>query len=196
MGSEGVGGTVETFLLIWGEGRAVSRDRAGGVASVVCPPLCAVPCRGPCAIPCLCSLLQFFCSWLFRNSSWVHFVFISFGSEFVPTAHAHSYYSVQFSSGTQSCPTLCDPMNCSTPGLPVHYQLPEFTQTHVPYNFFVFCCLRRGVPTCKLCTRATKDRRSQPGLSQYTLWCRTLHVFLPFSLCLSRTKIISQKKIF
>ena len=31
----------------------------------------------------------------------------------------------------QSCPTLCDPMNCSTPGLPVHQQLPEFTQTHV-----------------------------------------------------------------
>ena len=37
----------------------------------------------------------------------------------------------QFSSVAQSCPTLCDPMNCSTPGLPVHYQLPEFTQTHV-----------------------------------------------------------------
>ena len=36
-----------------------------------------------------------------------------------------------FSSVTQSCPTLCDPMNCSTPGFPVHYQLPEFTQTHV-----------------------------------------------------------------
>ena len=35
------------------------------------------------------------------------------------------------SSVTQSCPTLCDPMNCSTPGLPVHYQLPEFTQTCV-----------------------------------------------------------------
>ena len=35
------------------------------------------------------------------------------------------------SSVTQSCPTLCDPMNCSTPGLPVHHQLPEFTQTHV-----------------------------------------------------------------
>ena len=32
---------------------------------------------------------------------------------------------------TQSCPTLCDPMGCSTPGLPVHYQLLEFTQTHV-----------------------------------------------------------------
>ena len=40
-------------------------------------------------------------------------------------------HSVQFSSVTQSCPTLCDPMNCSTPGLPVHHQLPEFTQTHV-----------------------------------------------------------------
>ena len=39
--------------------------------------------------------------------------------------------SVQFSSVTQSCPTLCDPVNCSTPGLPAHQQLPEFTQTHV-----------------------------------------------------------------
>ena len=38
---------------------------------------------------------------------------------------------IQFSSVTQSCPTLCNPMNRSTPGLPVHYQLPEFTQTHV-----------------------------------------------------------------
>ena len=39
--------------------------------------------------------------------------------------------SVQFSSASQSCPTLCDPMNRSTPGLPVHHQLLEFTQTHV-----------------------------------------------------------------
>ena len=39
--------------------------------------------------------------------------------------------SVQFSSVTQSYPTLCDRMNCSTPGLPVHHQLPEFTPTHV-----------------------------------------------------------------
>ena len=39
--------------------------------------------------------------------------------------------SVQFNSVAQSCPTLCDPMNHSTPGLPVHHQLPEFTQTHV-----------------------------------------------------------------
>ena len=41
------------------------------------------------------------------------------------------FSSVQFSSVTESCLTLCDPMNRSTPGLPVHHQLPEFTQTHV-----------------------------------------------------------------
>ena len=41
------------------------------------------------------------------------------------------FSSVQFSSVAQSCPTLSNPMNHSTPGLPVHHQLPEFTQTHV-----------------------------------------------------------------
>ena len=41
------------------------------------------------------------------------------------------YNSVQFSSVTQSHPTLCDPMNCSTQGLPVHHQLQDFTQTNV-----------------------------------------------------------------
>ena len=40
-------------------------------------------------------------------------------------------YHIQFSSVTQSCPTLCDPTEHSTPGLPVHHQVPEFTQTHV-----------------------------------------------------------------
>ena len=39
--------------------------------------------------------------------------------------------SDQIRSVAQSCPTLCDPMNHSTPGIPVHHQLPEFTQTHV-----------------------------------------------------------------
>ena len=39
-------------------------------------------------------------------------------------------YTVQFSSVIQSCPTLCNPMNHSTPGLRVHHQLLEFTQTH------------------------------------------------------------------
>ena len=53
----------------------------------------------------------------------------------VPTSlfsvSASPFSSVPFSSVAQSCPTLCDPMNHSTPGLPVHHQLPEFTQTHV-----------------------------------------------------------------
>ena len=45
--------------------------------------------------------------------------------------HIYAFSSVQFISVTQLCLTLCDPMNHSTPGLPVHHQLPEFTQTHV-----------------------------------------------------------------
>ena len=49
-----------------------------------------------------------------------------------PNIRGHSWIcSVQFSSIAQSCPTLCDPMDCTTPGLPVHHQLPEFTQTNV-----------------------------------------------------------------
>ena len=44
---------------------------------------------------------------------------------------AHQIRSDQIRSVAQSCPTLCDPMNRSTPGLSVHQQLPEFTQTHV-----------------------------------------------------------------
>ena len=54
-------------------------------------------------------------------------------------------YKTQFSSVTQLCPTFCDPMDCSTPGLPVHRQLPELTQIHgiesvMPYNHLILCC--------------------------------------------------------
>ena len=51
-------------------------------------------------------------------------VHIQWRKEIVPKAY-------QIRSVAQSCPTLCDPMNRSTPGLPVHHQLPKFTQTHV-----------------------------------------------------------------
>ena len=47
------------------------------------------------------------------------------------TRQYRNFSSVQFSLVAQSCPTLCCPINRSTPGLPVHHQLPEFTQTHV-----------------------------------------------------------------
>ena len=59
------------------------------------------------------------------------------GKEYVKAVYCHRAYltymqsSVQFSSVAQSCPTLCDPMNCRMPGLPVHHQLPESTQTYV-----------------------------------------------------------------
>ena len=43
----------------------------------------------------------------------------------------YNMYIYQFSSVAQSCPTLCNPMACSTPGLPVHHQLLELTHTHV-----------------------------------------------------------------
>ena len=43
----------------------------------------------------------------------------------------NNYMPIQFSSVAQLCLTLCDPIDCSTPGLSVHHQLPEFTQTHV-----------------------------------------------------------------
>ena len=58
-------------------------------------------------------------------------------------------YEVQFSSVAQSCPGLCNPMDCSTPGLPVHHHLPELAQTHVhrvgdrvvmPSSHLVLCC--------------------------------------------------------
>ena len=67
-----------------------------------------------------------------------------FGPEFIKFVllkNAHHYVSLQQITWkirgqtccwlAQSCPTLCDPMNCSTPGLPVHHQLPELAQTHV-----------------------------------------------------------------
>ena len=51
--------------------------------------------------------------------------------QFDPWVWKIPWSSVQFSSVTQSCPILCDPMNCSMPGLPDYHQLPDFTQTHV-----------------------------------------------------------------
>ena len=66
-----------------------------------------------------CIVGGFFTSWATRELSSGYLFFLEPDS------------SVQFSSVAQSCPTLCDPMNCSTPGRPVHHQLPEPTQTHV-----------------------------------------------------------------
>ena len=61
---------------------------------------------------------------LWRTTNVLRFCFISY-------CLTASEASVQFSSVTQSCLTLCNPMDCSTPGFPIHHQLPEFTHTHV-----------------------------------------------------------------
>ena len=51
--------------------------------------------------------------------------------EWIKKSGIYMQQNTRFSSVAQLCPTLCDPVNCSMPGLPVHHQLPEFTQTHV-----------------------------------------------------------------
>ena len=61
-----------------------------------------------------------------------------------PTSEWITKLQNQFSSVTQLCPTLCDPMSCSMPGLRVHHQLPELTQTHfhrvvIPSNHLILC---------------------------------------------------------
>ena len=63
------------------------------------------------------------------SPSLVKWIFYHFGH--LGSLPFFQFSSVHFSSVAQSCPTLCDPMDCSIPGLPVHHQLPKFTQTHV-----------------------------------------------------------------
>ena len=58
------------------------------------------------------------------GSRYIQYIVLLFANAIIPN-------SVQLSSVTQSCPPLCNPMNHSTPGLPVHHQLPESTQTHI-----------------------------------------------------------------
>ena len=55
--------------------------------------------------------------------------------------HTHIYiWSLQFSSTNQLCPNLCNPMDCSTPGLPVHHKLLDFIQTHVLVSCIMYLC--------------------------------------------------------
>ena len=72
-----------------------------------------------------------FLACLLEHSCWSRQLLSKLSSCLEPTMLWGSPNEFRFSSVTQSCMTLCDPMDCSTPGLPVHHQLPEFTQTHV-----------------------------------------------------------------
>ena len=80
------------------------------------------------------SMIFFLTALLSYNSHIIHFCHLNcIYSEWLCSSVCAAIITInfQFSSVIQSCPTLCDPMDCSTPGLPVHHQLPEFTQTHV-----------------------------------------------------------------
>ena len=79
---------------------------------------------------------QYSTVWMYNNlckqsCGWKANVFLNGVSMSDSVIWLYQFSSVQFSSVAQSCPNLCDPMNRSTPGLPVRHQLPEFTQTHV-----------------------------------------------------------------
>ena len=76
---------------------------------------------------------------------------------------------VQFSSVTKSCPTLCDPMNRSMPGLPVHHQLPEFTQTQRPSSQCCHPAISSSVVPFSSCLQSLPASESFP-MSQHFSW--------------------------
>ena len=77
--------------------------------------------------------------------------------------------SVQFSSVAQSCQTLCDPINLSTPGLPDHHKLPEFTQTHVPSSQWYHPAISSSVIPFSSCPQSLPASGSFPT-SQLFAW--------------------------
>ena len=90
-----------------------------------------------------------------------------------------SFYN-QFSSVTQSCPTLCDPMNRSTPGLPVHHHLREFTQTHVHQVSDAIQPSHPSVVPFSSCSQSLPASESFPMSQLFAL----VITFLPRSKCL------------
>jgi len=88
-------------------------------------------------------VLQFWHILLYLCSTQMNFWYCIYSLNRFPKAYIMPNFLLerhQFSSVSQSCPTLCDPMNRSTRGLPVHHQLPEFTQTHV-HRVYLFIFL-------------------------------------------------------
>ena len=77
--------------------------------------------------------------------------------------------SDQIRSVAQSCPTLCDPMNCSTPGLPVHHQLPEVTQTQHPSSQWCHPAVSSSVIPFSSCPQSLPASESFP-VSQLFAW--------------------------
>ena len=76
------------------------------------------------------------------------------------------FHSVQFSSVAQSCPALCNPVDCSTPGLPVHQQLLEMTQTHVHWSRWCHPTISSSVVPFSSCLQSFPASGSFP-MSQF-----------------------------
>ena len=87
----------------------------------------------------------------------------------IPRKTMSVFSSVQFSSGTQLCPTLCNPMNLSMPGLPVHHQLPEFTQTQRPLSRWCHPAISSSVVLFSSCPQSLLASESFP-MSQHFAW--------------------------
>ena len=90
-------------------------------------------------------------------------------SSFIFIKRLFSSSSVQFSSVVQSCPTPCDPMNRSTPGLPVHHQLPEYTQTHVHRVSDANPAISSSISPFSSCPQSLPASKSFPT-SQFFAW--------------------------
>ena len=94
------------------------------------------------------------------------------------------YVPDQIRSVAQSCPTLCDPMNRSTPGLPAHHQLPEFTGTHDHWSQWCHPAISSSVVPSSSCPQSFPASESFP-MSQLFAWggqstgVSTLASFLP-----------------
>ena len=90
--------------------------------------------------------------------------------------------SIQFSSVTQSCPTLCDPMNRSTPGLPVHHHLLEFTQMSIesvmPSSHLILCCPLLLLPPIPPCIRVFSNE-STLRMRWPKYWSFSFSIILP-----------------
>jgi len=128
----------------------------------------------PLGLTCLISLQS---KWLSRSSPTPQLKSITSALSFLysPTlTSTHDYWknhrfdSVQFSSVTQSCPTLCDPMNHSTPGLPVHHQLPDITQTR-PSSRWCHPAISSSVVPFSSCPQSLPASESFP-INQLFTW--------------------------
>ena len=101
--------------------------------------------------------------------------------EYHGVLQSYGWKNFQFSSVPQSRPTLCDPMNRCTPGLPVHHQLPEFTQTHI---YRVSDAIQPSHPLSSLSPRAFNLSQHQ-GLCQWVSSAHQVAKYWRFSFSIS-----------